>query len=106
MTRWDALTTICSYLRGGLLDGEPKPTGEIVWELMIEVASFHFVTPALARCVASNANIPSEVRDYFEASTSRMLTRISRQCSAGPCRESFAGGFTSDGRLRSHSDQG
>lgn len=67
MTRWDALTAICSYLRGGLLGEERKPEGEIIWELMIEVASFHLVTPALARCIGSDANIHPEVRDYFEA---------------------------------------
>jgi hypothetical protein len=67
MTRWDALTSICSYLRGGLLGGEHEPQREIIWELMIEVASFHFVTPALARCLGADPTIPPEVRNYFEA---------------------------------------
>jgi len=67
VTRWEALTTICDYLRAGLLGGERQPERDISWELMIEVASFHYVTPALARCLSGEANVPSDVRDYFES---------------------------------------
>ncbi len=67
MTRWDALTTICSYLRAGLLGGERKAKRDIVWELIIEVASFHFVTPALGGCLGQDADIPPDVRNYFES---------------------------------------
>jgi hypothetical protein len=67
VTRWEALTTICSYLRAGLLGGNPESKRDIVWELMIEVASFHLVTPALAKCLGTDANAPPDVCDYFEA---------------------------------------
>ncbi len=67
MTRWEAFTTICSYLRAGLLGGKRAPERDIVWELMIEVASFHLVTPALGSCLGTAANVPPDVRNYFEA---------------------------------------
>src|SRR6185295_3091698 len=34
---------------------------------MIEVASFHYVTPALAGCLRTDANVPSDVREYVDA---------------------------------------
>jgi len=67
VTRWDALTTICSYLRAGLLGGERPTTRDIVWELMVEVASFHYVTPALAACLGADADVPPDIRNYFES---------------------------------------
>lgn len=67
MTRWEAFTTICSYLRAGLLGGKRAPERDIVWELIIEVASFHLVTPALGGCLGTAADVPPDVRNYFEA---------------------------------------
>jgi hypothetical protein len=67
MTRWEAFTTVCSYLRAGLLDGEHTRQAEVTWELIIEVASFHCATPTLAACFDPDDDIPSDVRDYFEA---------------------------------------
>ena len=49
MTRWDAFADVCGFLRAGLLGGEPpllRPNRN--WELLIEMSSFHFVTPSLA----------------------------------------------------------
>ena len=66
MTRWEAFTTICSYLRAGLLGGERAPKRDMVWELIIEVASFHYVTPALGSCLGADGDVPPDVRDYFE----------------------------------------
>ena len=66
MTRWDALVAICHDLRAGLLGGERAPARETVWELVIEVASFHYVTPALAACLPQD-DVPDEVRDYFKS---------------------------------------
>jgi hypothetical protein len=85
VTRWEALTTICSYLRAGLLGGERAPNRDTVWELIIEVASFHYVTSALARCLRTNADVPREVRDYFESAAAlndrrneRILSSLAR----------------------------
>jgi len=65
MTRWEAFTTVCSYLRAGFLDGERTHQAELTWELMIEVASFHCVTPTLAACFDPDSDVPGDVRDYF-----------------------------------------
>lgn len=65
MTRWDAFTTVCSYLRAGFLGGEPAQRADVTWELIIEVASFHYVTPTLATCFNPDAEMPGDVRDYF-----------------------------------------
>jgi Uncharacterised nucleotidyltransferase len=67
MTRWEAFTTVCSYLRAGLFGGEHTHQGEVTWELMIEVASFHSVTPTLAACFDPDIDIPSDVCEYFES---------------------------------------
>jgi Uncharacterised nucleotidyltransferase len=65
MTRWEAFTTVCSCLRAGLLGGEHPHQAEITWELMIEVASFHYATPTLAACFDPDMDVPADVRDYF-----------------------------------------
>ena len=67
MTRWDALEAICGYLRAGLLGGERKADHGVPWELIVEVASFHYVTPALGRCLRNDPQVPSDVREYFDA---------------------------------------
>ena len=67
MTRWEALTKICSYLRAGLLGGERELNRDLTWELIIEVASFHHVTPALASCLNKVEDVPAHVRDYFQS---------------------------------------
>jgi len=67
MTRWEAFTSVCSYLRAGLLGGEHIQRADVSWELMIEVASFHFATTTLAACLDPGMDVPSDVRDYFES---------------------------------------
>jgi hypothetical protein len=67
MTRWEAFTTVCSYLRAGLLGGEYTHQAEVTWELMIEVASFHYATTTLAACLDPDIDVPSDVRNYFES---------------------------------------
>jgi hypothetical protein len=54
MTRWEAFTSVCGYLRAGLLNGEQATTvPNVPWELLIEASSYHFVTPALAWCLVN-----------------------------------------------------
>lgn len=67
MTRWEALATVCGYLRAGLLGGEREAERDISWEVIIEVASFHYVTPALAWCLRDDASVPSDVSGYFRS---------------------------------------
>jgi hypothetical protein len=67
MTRWDAFTDLCGFFRSGLLGGEPAPLRfNRNWELLIEMSSFHFVTPSLARCLQDEP-VPREVREYMNA---------------------------------------
>jgi hypothetical protein len=67
MTRWDAFADVCGFLRAGLLGGEPPPLRRNRnWELLIEVSSFHFVTPSLAGCLQDEP-VPHEVREYMDA---------------------------------------
>jgi Uncharacterised nucleotidyltransferase len=82
VTRWEAFTTICSYLRAGLLGGRRKINRNLTWELIIEVASFHHVTPALARCLKKDKDVPGDVRDYFEAALALNMQRNERMLSS------------------------
>ena len=66
MTRWEAFTATCGFLRAGLLGGERPPQADIAWELMIEVASFHYVAPALAWCLRDEP-MPGDVAEYFSS---------------------------------------
>ncbi|MGB9364810.1 MAG: nucleotidyltransferase family protein [Xanthobacteraceae bacterium] len=66
MTRWDAFTATCGLLRAGLLGGERPARADIAWELMIEVASFHYVAPALAWCLRDEP-MPDDVGEYFSS---------------------------------------
>jgi hypothetical protein len=75
VTRWEALLTICSYLRAGLLGDERELNRDLTWELIIEVASFHHVTPAFARCLNKSEDVPADVRDYFEAALALNMQR-------------------------------
>ena len=77
MTRWEAFTVVCGYLRAGLLAGEQTPAApNPSWELLIEASSYHFVTPALAWCLLhEQIAFPLEVRDYFEGILALNTTR-------------------------------
>jgi len=75
VTRWEAFTTICSYLRAGLLGGGREPKRDAIWELIIEVASFHLVTPALGSCLGANGDVPPDVRSYFESAAALNMQR-------------------------------
>ena len=66
MTRWEAFTETCGFLRAGLLGGAHPSARDVAWELMIEVASFHFVAPALAWCLRGGP-MPAEVGEYFSS---------------------------------------
>jgi Uncharacterised nucleotidyltransferase len=67
MTRWEAFETVCAYLRAGLLGGAPVLPAEVTWELIVEVASFHYATTTLATCIKPTGDVPGDVRDYFES---------------------------------------
>jgi hypothetical protein len=67
MTRWEAFTTLCSYLRAGLLGGKHTEPAEVTWELIVEIASFHYATTTLAACFDPAVKVPGDVREYFEA---------------------------------------
>jgi Uncharacterised nucleotidyltransferase len=81
VTRWEAYTTICSFLRAGLLGADRELSRDLTWELIIEVASFHHVTPALARCLKNEGDVPADVRDYFEAALALNMQRNERMLS-------------------------
>jgi hypothetical protein len=88
VTRWDALLAICGYLRAGLLGGVHQSPDDVRWESMIEVASVHLVTPALAWCLRDDA-MPADVRDYFASvlalngqRNERMLAGLARMAQA------------------------
>ena len=67
MTRWDAFTDVCGVLRARLLGGEPPPQRyNRNWKLLIEMSSFHFVTPSLAGCL-QDETVPRDVREYMDA---------------------------------------
>jgi hypothetical protein len=67
LTRWDAFTALCEYLHAGYLGGARPAAREISWQLLIEIASFHYVTPALARCFENEPRVPDDVCEYFAA---------------------------------------
>ena len=68
MTRWDAFADVCGYLRAGLLGGKPpRRRRNREWKLLIEMSSFHFVTPSLAGCLHDEPGIPREIREYLDA---------------------------------------
>jgi hypothetical protein len=67
VTRWDAFADVCGFLRAGLLGGEPPPRRHNrEWKLLIEMSSFHFVTPSLAGCLQDEP-VPREIREYMDA---------------------------------------
>jgi hypothetical protein len=67
VTRWEAFSAVCSYLRAGLLGGEPATIDDSSWELLVEASSYHFVTPALAWCLQRGQIVPpADVREYFD----------------------------------------
>ena len=68
MTRWDAFADVCGYLRAGLLGGKPpRRRRNRDWKLLIEMSSFHYVTPSLAGCLRDEPGIPREIREYLDA---------------------------------------
>jgi len=68
VTRWDAFTAVCNYLRAGLLKSTPLlRVNDPSWTLLVEVSSDHYVTPALAWCLKDLTEIPSEIREYFDS---------------------------------------
>jgi Uncharacterised nucleotidyltransferase len=68
MTRWDAFADVCGYLRAGLLAGKPpRRRRNREWKLLVELSSFHLVTPSLAGCLHHEPGIPREIREYLGA---------------------------------------
>jgi Uncharacterised nucleotidyltransferase len=68
VTRWDAFADVCGYLRAGLLGGEPpRRRRNREWKLLVELSSFHFVTPSLAGCLHDEPGVPREIHEYLDA---------------------------------------
>ncbi|MGE5322341.1 MAG: nucleotidyltransferase family protein [Actinomycetota bacterium] len=69
MKRWQAFKFVCDQLDATLLQGGPfNKRPPVSWELVIECASHHCVTPALSWCLNETSSpIPSDVRGYFDA---------------------------------------
>jgi hypothetical protein len=68
VTRWDAFADVCGHLRAGLLGGKPpRQRRNREWELLIELSSFHYVTPSLAGCLHDEPGVPHEIREYLDA---------------------------------------
>jgi hypothetical protein len=68
VSRWAAFADLCGFLRAGLLGGEPPQLRRNrKWKLLIEMSSFHFVTPSLAGCLGDEIDIPREIREYLDA---------------------------------------
>lgn len=68
MTRWEAFETVCRCLRATLLErGEPPPLNDASPELMIEISSFHYVTPALAWGLKSRPDVPAKLGEFLDA---------------------------------------
>jgi hypothetical protein len=105
MTRWEAYTTVCSYLRAGLLVGTYKREAEVAWELIIEVASFHYATATLAACFDPDIDVPSDVRNYFESALAKQEAQransfeLGTRCRSAQCHRYRASAF--EGRCSS-----
>jgi hypothetical protein len=68
VSRWLAFLAVCDRLRAGLLAGPPSGNRrQAPWEELIASSSHHRVTPALAWCVAADADVPADVRGYLDA---------------------------------------
>jgi hypothetical protein len=68
VSRWLAFLAVCDRLRAGFLTGSPSGQhSQGPWEELIASSSHHRVTPALAWCVAADADVPADVRDYLDA---------------------------------------
>jgi hypothetical protein len=90
VTRWEAFTLLCDHLSAGLHGGTPSavPDG-MSWELLVEAASNHHVTPALACYSAPASAYPPDVSDYLDAvltlngqRNERILATLARAASA------------------------
>jgi hypothetical protein len=68
VTRWDAFADVCGYLRAGFLGGRPpRQRRNREWKQLIELSSFHYVTPSLAGCLHDEPGISRDIRDYLDA---------------------------------------
>jgi hypothetical protein len=68
LTRWEAFNAVCGHLRAGLLGGPSfEWDTQAPWELLVECAGRHNVTPALAWCLMDDARLADDVRAYLAA---------------------------------------
>jgi hypothetical protein len=90
VTRWEAFTLLCDHLRAGLHGNAPPALrDDTAWELVVEAASNHHVTPALACYAAGSPAFPPDVSDYLDAvltlnnqRNERILAALARAASA------------------------
>jgi len=67
MTRWEAFCFISDALRSMMARETPSIVAErISWDDVVQLASEHVVTPALAWALREARPIPDEIRDYLD----------------------------------------
>jgi hypothetical protein len=67
MKRWQIFDELCGFLRAGLRHAPPPLTDNLPWEQLIEVSSYHYVTPFLAWSLQDNEKVDPEVKEYLAA---------------------------------------
>ena len=66
--RWETITTLCRLAGAWLNGSDPRcPHSESAWQPLIEAASHHLVTPAIAYGLRHSSGLPSTVEEYFQA---------------------------------------
>lgn len=67
-TRWDVFRSICQWVRPLIDDGQvPVINEEPDWNRVVEAASAHLITPALAWCLRGAQGLPSDLSSYLDA---------------------------------------
>ena len=64
---WQAFLEICAHLRAGLFGERLVAECKAPWNAVIEVSNLQLVSPTLAWCLKDRSDLPTEVREYFEA---------------------------------------
>lgn len=67
MTRWQVFQLVADCLRPSFSPQRPRiPEQGIPWELIVEAADHHYVSPSLGWCLAGDERVPPAVRQFFE----------------------------------------
>ncbi len=66
--RWEIIGLLCRLAGGWLRPPHPVAlTSQRNWELIIEAASYHLVTPALSYSLKGRSGVPQAINDYLGA---------------------------------------